>query len=92
MSETRKIAAILVADVVGYSPLAEADQDHTLSRLRAPRSDPVDSTIATDHGRIVNRAGDGSFIAFRRAVDAVCCARPARLDSDPNRLRHFTPG
>jgi adenylate cyclase len=92
MSETRKIAAILVADVVGYSRLAGADEDRTLSRLRGLRSDPVDSTNATDHGRIVNRTGDGSFIEFRSAVDALCRARPARLDSDPNPLRHFTRG
>ena len=53
MSETRKLAAILVADIVGYSRLAGADEDRTLARLRALRSDPIDPTIALHHGRIV---------------------------------------
>ncbi len=58
MSETRKIAAILVADVVGYSRLAGADEDRTLSRLRGLRSDLIDPAIAAHHGRIVKRTGD----------------------------------
>jgi adenylate cyclase len=59
MSETRKIAAILVADVVGYSRLAGADEDRTLSRLRGLRSDLIDPPIAVHHGRVVKRTGDG---------------------------------
>jgi len=74
MSETRKLAAILVADVVGYSRLAGADEDRTLARLRALRSDLIDPTIAVHHGRIVKRTGDGSLIEFRSVVDAVRCA------------------
>src|ERR1700678_214531 len=74
MSETRKIAAILVSDVVGYSRLAGADEDRTLARLRALRSDLIDPTIAVHHGRIVKRTGDGSIIEFRSVVDAVRCA------------------
>jgi adenylate cyclase len=74
MSETRKIAAILVADVVGYSRLAGADEDRTLSRLRGLRSDLIDPAIAAHHGRIVKRTGDGSLIEFRTVVDAVRCA------------------
>src|SRR5271157_5081913 len=74
MSETRKIAAILVADVVGYSRLAGADEDRTLARLRALRSDLIDPTIALHHGRIVKRTGDGSMVEFRSVVDAVRCA------------------
>jgi TolB-like protein/class 3 adenylate cyclase len=74
MSETRKIAAILVADVVGYSRLVGADEDRTLARLRALRSDLLDPTIAVHHGRIVKRTGDGSIIEFRSVVDAVRCA------------------
>jgi adenylate cyclase len=50
MSETWKIAAILVVDVVGYSRLAGADEDRTLSRLRALRSDLIDPAIAAHHG------------------------------------------
>jgi adenylate cyclase len=74
MSETRKIAAILVADVVGYSRLAGADEDRTLSRLRGLRSDLVDPAIAAHHGRVVKRTGDGILIEFRSVVDAVRCA------------------
>jgi adenylate cyclase len=74
MAETRKIAAILVADVVGYSRLAGADEEGTLARLRALRSDLIDPTIAVHHGRVVKRTGDGSLIEFRSVVDAVRCA------------------
>ena len=74
MSETRKLAAILVADVVGYSRLAGADEDRILARLRTLRSDLIDPTIAVHHGRIVKRTGDGSIIEFRSVVDAVNCA------------------
>ena len=74
MGETRKIAAILVADIVGYSRLAGTDEDRTLSRLRGLRSDLIDPAIAAHRGRIVKRAGDGSLIEFRSVVDAVGCA------------------
>ena len=74
MSETRKIAAILVSDIVGYSRLAGADEDRILARLRALRSDLIDPTIALHHGRVVKRTGDGSLIEFRSVVDAVRCA------------------
>jgi adenylate cyclase len=74
MSETRKLAAILVADVVGYSRLAGADEDRTLARLRGLRSDLIDPAIAAHRGRIVKRTGDGAIIEFRSVVDAVRCA------------------
>ena len=74
MSETRKLAAILVADVVGYSRLAGADEDRILARLRALRSDLIDPTIAVHHGRVVKRTGDGAIVEFRSVVDAVRCA------------------
>ena len=74
MSETRKLAAILVADVVGYSRLAGADEDRTLARLRGLRSDLIDPAIAAHHGRVVKRTGDGSIVEFRSVVDAVRCA------------------
>ena len=74
MSETRKLAAILVSDVVGYSRLAGADEDRILARLRTLRSDLIDPTIAVHHGRIVKRTGDGSVVEFRSVVDAVNCA------------------
>ena len=74
MSETRKLAAILVSDVVGYSRLAGADEDRILARLRALRSDLIDPTIAVHHGRVVKRTGDGAIVEFRSVVDAVNCA------------------
>src|ERR1700733_15341592 len=74
MSETRKFSTILVADFVGYSRLAGADEDRTLSRLRGLRSDLIDPAIAAHHGRIVNRTGDGSLVEFRSVVAAVRCA------------------
>ena len=63
MAGTRKIAAILVADIVGYSRLAGADEDRTLSRLRGLRSDLINPAIDAHHG--------GSLIEFRSVVDAV---------------------
>ena len=74
MGETRKLAAILVSDVVGYSRLAGADEDRILARLRALRSDLIDPTIAVHHGRVVKRTGDGAIVEFRSVVDAVNCA------------------
>src|ERR1700723_1618942 len=74
MAETRKIAAILVADVVGYSRLAGADEEGTLARLRALRSDLIDPAVAAHHGRVVERTGDGLIAEFRSVVEAVRCA------------------
>jgi TolB-like protein/class 3 adenylate cyclase/Flp pilus assembly protein TadD len=71
MTETRKLAAILVADVVGYSRLTGADEDRILARLRTLRSDLIDPTIAVHHGRVVKRTGDGAIVEFRSVVDAV---------------------
>ena len=73
MSETRKPVAILVADVVGYSRLAGADEERTLARLRGLRSDLIDPAIAAHHGRIVKRTGDGSIVEFRGVVDWLRC-------------------
>ncbi len=74
MAETRKLAAILASDVVGYSRLASIDEDRILARLRALRSDLIDPTIAVHNGRVVKRTGDGSIVEFRSVVDAVRCA------------------
>jgi adenylate cyclase len=74
VSETRKLAAILAADVVGFSRLTGADEDRTLARLRALRSDLIDPTIAIHRGRVVKRTGDGAIVEFRSVVDAVNCA------------------
>ena len=74
MVETRKLAAIFAADVVGFSRLTGADEDRTLARLRTLRSDLIDPTIAVHKGRVVKRTGDGAIIEFRSVVDAVRCA------------------
>src|SRR5256885_13928461 len=71
MSEARKIAAILAADVAGYSRMAGADEERTLARLRALRGDLIDPAIAAHHGRVVKRTGDGILIEFRSVVSAV---------------------
>ena len=74
MAEKRKLAAILAADVVGFSRLTGSDEDRTLARLRALRSDLIDPTIAVHNGRVFKRTGDGALVEFRSVVDAVRCA------------------
>jgi adenylate cyclase len=74
MSETRKLAAILAADVVGFSRLAGADEERVLASLRALRSDHFDPTVARHQGRVVKRTGDGLIVEFRSVLDAVRCA------------------
>src|SRR5580692_1011290 len=74
MTEARKLAAILVSDVAGYSRLTAVDEERTLARLRTLRSDLIDPIISVHHGRVVKRTGDGSIIEFRSVVDAVRCA------------------
>ena len=86
MAETRKLAAILAADVVGYSKLAGADEERTLARLRALRSDLIDPTIALHHGRVVKRTGDGVLIEFRSVVDAVAASRYRTVWSSATRV------
>src|SRR5277367_48064 len=70
----RRLAAILAADVVGYSRLMGADEEGTLARLNAHRREFLEPTIAEHRGRIVKRTGDGILIEFSSAVDAVRCA------------------
>ena len=74
MAETRKLAAILAADVVCFSRLTGANEDRTLARLRALRSDLIDPTISVNNGRVIKRTGDGALVEFRSVVDAVRCA------------------
>ena len=74
MAETRKIATILVADVVGFSLLAGTDEDRTLARLRELRSDLIDPTTAAHNGRVVKRTGDGLSPNFV-ASSTPCAAR-----------------
>ena len=74
MSQTRRLAAILAADVAGYSRLMGADEEGTLERLKALRRELVDPKIAEHHGRIVKTTGDGTLVEFASVVDAVRCA------------------
>ena len=67
----RRLAAILVADVVGYSRLIEADEEGTRTRLRSLHAELIDPRIAADGGRIVKTTGDGILVEFSSAVDAV---------------------
>jgi TolB-like protein/class 3 adenylate cyclase len=70
----RKLAAILAADVAGYSRLMGADEEGTLARLKAHRREMVDPRIAEHHGRIVKTTGDGMLVEFASVVDAMRCA------------------
>ena len=70
----RRLAAILAADVVGYSRLMETDEAGTLSRLRTLRRDIIDPSVASHSGRIVKLMGDGALVEFASAVEAVTCA------------------
>jgi adenylate cyclase len=74
MSQTRRLAAILTADVAGYSRLMGADEEGTLERLKALRGEVIDPKIAEHHGRIVKTTGDGLLVEFASVVDAVRCA------------------
>src|SRR4051794_21079966 len=70
----RRLAAILAADVVGYSSLMERDEDRTLARLKAHRRELVEPLIAEHGGRLVKLMGDGALVEFASVVDAVRCA------------------
>src|SRR5215471_5940760 len=71
MTATRRLAAILAADVAGYSRLIGADEGGTLQRLRAIRDELVDPTIAAHHGRLVKTTGDGFLVEYCSVVDAL---------------------
>jgi adenylate cyclase len=70
----RRLAAILAADVVGYSRLVEKDEAGTLSALKALRREVIDPLLAEHHGHIVKLMGDGALVEFSSVVDAVACA------------------
>jgi adenylate cyclase len=70
----RKLAAILAADVVGYTRLMERDEDGTLARLKDHRQQFIEPLIAKHHGRLVKLMGDGAWCEFGSVVDAVACA------------------
>src|SRR5208282_3750561 len=74
MTATRRLAAILAADVAGYSRLMGADEEGTHERLKALRRELLDPRIAQHRGRIVKTTGDGMLVEFASVVDAVRCA------------------
>jgi adenylate cyclase len=74
MTATRRLAAILAADVAGYSRLMGEDEEGTLERLKALRREILDPKIAEHRGRIVKTTGDGMLVEFASVVDAVRCA------------------
>ncbi len=89
----RRLAAILAADIVGYSSLMEADEDATVSAWKAARLEIIDPNIEDYHGRIVKHTGDGFLAEFGSVNDAVNCAidmqnlLTARADNTPEERR-----
>jgi class 3 adenylate cyclase len=87
MSETRKLAAIVVADIVGYSRLTGEDEVGTVARLRTLRADFIDPTIASHGGRLVKRTGDDEVVEFRsvplRSVHRPSVDPLAHMDRHP---------
>jgi adenylate cyclase len=74
MTATRRLAAILAADVAGYSRLIGADEGATLQGFKAIKAELIDPTISEHHGRLVNTTGDGLLVEFSSVVDALLCA------------------
>ena len=95
----RRLAAVLAADMVGFSRLMEVDETGTLARLKTHRIELIDPAIARNHGRIIKTTGDGMLVEFHSIVDAVLCAaeiqrRMARRNADvpPARWMQFRIG
>src|SRR5947199_9260961 len=87
MASTRRLAAILAADVAGYSRLMGADEEGTLERLKAVRRQLVDPKIEEHRGRIVKTTGDGMLVEFVSVVDAMRCAAEVQrgmIDREPD--------
>src|SRR6266852_5748003 len=86
MTATRRLAAILAADVAGYSRLMGVDEEGTLERLKAVRRQLIDPKITEHHGRIVKTTGDGLLAEFASVVDATRCAAEVQrgmIDREP---------
>jgi TolB-like protein/class 3 adenylate cyclase len=83
----RRLAAILAADIVGYSRLIEADEEGTLSRIKALRAEVIDPKIAGHHGRIVKTTGDGLLVEFASVVDALRCAAEVQTAMTESNVR-----
>ncbi|MBR1150779.1 adenylate/guanylate cyclase domain-containing protein [Bradyrhizobium sp. JYMT SZCCT0428] len=88
----RRLAAVLAADMVGYSRLMEVDETGTLARLKTHRIELIDPSITKNHGRLIKTTGDGMLVEFRSVADAVLCAaeiqrRMARRNADVSPAR-----
>jgi len=85
---TRRLAAILAADVVGFSSMMERDEDGTLRLLKATQRDLIEPRVREHHGRIVKTTGDGFLIEFRSPLEAASSDRPGagRLNKIDRRL------
>jgi TolB-like protein/class 3 adenylate cyclase len=90
MTAIRRLAAILAADVVGYSRLIGTDEEGTLNRLRSIRAELIDPKIAEHRGRIVKTTGDGLLVEFSSVVDALRCA--TQWQSEMNERNAAAPG
>jgi adenylate cyclase len=97
--QERRLAAVLAADMVGFSRLMEVDETGTLARLKTHRIELIDPAIAKNHGRIIKTTGDGMLVEFHSIVDAILCAaeiqrRMARRNADvpPARWMQFRIG
>src|SRR5579872_4899776 len=95
----RRLAAVVAADMVGFSRLMEVDEAGTLARLKTHRIELIDPAIAKNRGRIIKTTGDGMLLEFQSVVDAVTCAaeiqrRMARRNADvaPARMIQFRIG
>jgi adenylate cyclase len=88
MSQTRRLAAILAADVAGYSRLMGADEGGTLQAFKTIRAELYDPTIAAHHGRLVKTTGDGFLVEFSSVVDALCCATDFQAHMAGGTRRH----
>src|ERR1700751_4049549 len=88
----RRLAAVLAADMVGYSRLMEVDETGTLARLKTHRIELIDPAITKNRGRIIKTTGDGLMVEFQSVADAVLCAveiqrRMARRNADVSPAR-----
>jgi adenylate cyclase len=82
MAATRRLAAILAADVAGYSRLVGADEEGTLNRLKSIRAELIDPKVSEHHGRVVKTTGDGLLVEFGSVVDALRCASEWQREMD----------
>jgi len=95
----RRLAAVLAADMVGFSRLMEVDERGTLARLKTHRIELIDPAIAKNRGRIIKTTGDGMLVEFHSVVDAVLCAAEVQhrmakrnVDVAPARWMQFRIG